>query len=316
MRGVDIRRRRFRGGRPLGWALCALAFCGVGARGDALEEANRLWRGATCTLLAPIEIKSGKDADGWSRSPHYGMYEELERPFFWTFWVSNRSALAPLLRGDLLPPGTVLTAKGWRLIEPERGMGVTLDMRLRDAPVDVRWQFQRRGSFGRDSVPLDRLEQVERYLRIELFEVEPSRPPVELAAPVASSPSHAAARPSTPPAAAATPAPFKPSIEVLAVSARPARAAAGDSVDLVAVYRVAGLPPGTFFEVTERREIFLGDRRLQNLEETFHRAGDEYTSSWTVRLPPTLGPGLYRFVFHVTLAGLRADGESLFEVVP
>jgi hypothetical protein len=316
-RRIGVPRQRSLACRGLAWTVLGLAaaawLAGAGEATAALSlnEANAFWRGAACALRIPIEIKSGRDGAGWSRSPHFGLYDPLERVLFWTFWVSDRAALAPVLRGAVLAPGTMFEARGWRLLKPRAEEGVTLELRLRDAPVDARFEFQRRGSVAHDSLPLSRLDQVERYLRLEVFQCE--RAPAPPSAPAAV-PAPAPALAAAPPSAAATS--FKPELEVLAVSVRPPRAAPGDTVDLVAVYRVRGVPPGTFFEVAERRDILRGEQRLQRLEHSVARSADEYTSSWPVRLPEGLAPGVYRLAFEALLAGLSARGEALFEVTP
>jgi hypothetical protein len=283
-------------------------------RAASLDEVNEHWRGATCRLRLPIEIKKGTDGDGWSRSPHYGVYDPLERVLFWSLWVSDRAALVPLLAGDVLPPGTLLEARKWRLVKPQAQEGVTLDLVFRGAPAEARFEFRRRGSFAHDSVKLERLDQVERLVRLEVCDLEPAErvpPPV----PAATAP---VAPPETPdPDAPAAPgSTFRPELEIRAVAVRPAHARSGDPVDLMAVYRVAGVPAGSFFEIVERREIFRGTERLQRLEQSVPRTSDDYTSTWPVRLPAGLEPGLYRFVFEATLAGLSARGEALFEVRP
>ncbi len=272
--------------------------------GTSLAEANGLWAGARCTLRIPIEIKKGRDGEGWSSSPLYAVEDPLDGQLYWTLLVSDRRGLEPVMRGKELAVGTVLTASGWRLLHPGDEEGVTLD--LRHEGVELRFRFRRFGSFGKDSLPLSRLAQAERYIRFEVC------------APIEADPLPVAPLPL--PAAAPTPrepvAVHRPALRVDAAAVQPPRAAAGEQVELVAIYRLEGIPPASFFEVVEQREIFLGDVLLQRLEETFPRTADDYTSSWPVVLPAGLGPGVYRLVVTVRTVGLEGRAEALFEVTP
>jgi hypothetical protein len=297
--------------------VAALAFAvaeprGEGSDGSALlAEANARWSGARCRIRYDIEIKEGRDREGWSRSRIMLFAPAGEKPFNVIFEVSDRAALAAVLRDGRVPAATDFIGEGWRLAEPEKGRGLYLELRFAAAPaVHARWWFIGRGHVSADSFPVERLDQVERYMRIEAFAIAsadqrfPTAPPSP-AAPAASTPS---------PAAPAGPVTFAPTVRVVAVAAQPPSVSAGSEVDLILTYVVAGLPPGSQFEVVERREIVLDGQVLGSFDQRQSRAADTYTTSQRVRIPVGASPGLYSVRGAVKLAGIEANGSGLLEV--
>ena len=84
---------------------------------------------------------------------------------------------------------------------------------------------------------------------------------------------------------------------------------------MIITYEVSGVPPGPGFEVVERREILHGAQRFAAFEEHQARSSDTFTSRQPLQLPPDARSGLYTLWAEVEMAGSKATGSALFEVV-
>lgn len=283
------------------------------AEAPALAQANARWRGARCRIRYDIEIKKGTNKEGWSRSPIMLSSGGNEKPFNFLFEVSNRDALAGILRDGRVPAGTDFVAAGWNLVDPAKQRGLYLELRFANAPVTARWWFIGRGHVSGDSFPLERLEQVERYLRIDAFALAAANDQL-VAVPADRAVGSAAGQPAAaaPPAAAATV--YKPRLRMVAVAAQPAQLEAGSEVDLVLSYVVDGIPPGASFEVVERREIALAGTVVAAFDQALSRVADTYNSAQRVRLPALAAKGLYTVRGRVTMGGVVAEATGLLEV--
>lgn len=299
-----------------GWSGAAAAREAYGSTAADLARANQRWKGARCRIRYDLEIKKDRNSEGWSRSRFMLLNEPGEKPFALLFEVSDRAALGAVLRGDSVPVGTEFVVEGWHLVRPDQERGLALDMRFADAPdVVARWWFVAQGNTTPEKFPLARLEQVERYMRIQAVALAAADERLVAAAPAAAATAAAASATAAAPAAGSPgPAAFKPALRLIAVAAQPAEVAAGDEIELVLTFEVGGLPPGAPFEVVERREIRSGEATVASFEQALARAAGTYTSSQRVRLPPAAAPGLYTLRARLTLAGTTAEGSALFGV--
>ncbi len=286
--------------------LLALALGPTRAAAGDVDEANRRWRGATCHLRLSVVLGKGTDAEGRSHSPWYTVPED---DLAFRVHVSDRAAIAHLLRDKTLPAWETFVCDGWRMVDPDRSHGgLWLDLRFRDLPVTMQVELWLKH-------PGERFAVAERYMRVTAFQLEAADErlvdvPV---APVATSPHTAAGRlPPTPSAPAPTAA---PALRLRAVAAQPPRVPPGGELAMVLTYEVGGVPAGASFEVLEVREVFRGEQRLAGFEERLARAAGAFTSSQPLRLPPDLAPGLYSLRARVATAGREASGSALFEVV-
>lgn len=296
----------------------------------SLEEANRRWAGAACTLRLPIEI-AGREASGragsqW-RSP-WGLYTVHpitgrvgcpncapgELPFSYALVVSDRAALARLMRGQAIPAGVELVVEGWRATAADRGF--LLALRFRDAPVEAQFHFATTAQDRKKGMSWDRLAQIESFLRTEILQLaaaDEQLVPLQGAVPAAEEDSAEALAP-----AIAAPTDlagaYAPEVRIEAVSVNPPRFQAGAEVELIVTFTLSGLPPGAPFELTVEHEIWQEEARLASLpEKVTYRAGT-HTNSRTVRSDPAQAPGLYTLRTTVTLAGVSASGTALFAV--
>ena len=302
---------------------------GVSPEPVTMKTVNRRWKEARCQVRFGAEIAKGKDRAGWSRSK-WLLAPSLpgDRKLFVRLWVSDRALLdrqGLLRRSKFIRPGTPFIAAGWSYREPANQKHLILELRFRQAPVQARLEF-------RNTRAID-LEDVERIARVELFQLlaAPAPSPVRAAQP--SRPVAAAPRPTAQPVRAAPYKPragqpassegplpldagavYRPSIQVVAASVKPARASRGSQITLLIQYAVNGLPPGTNFEVTERRILKLGEKTLGDFEEKLPRAIGSYTSAQQIDIPDTAAPGIYSFQAEVSLIGLTGRASALFEI--
>ncbi len=279
-----------------------------------LARVNQRWQGARCRLRYEMKIKRGRNSEGWSRAPHMMYQSPGERVLNLIFEVSDRAALerAGILRGGAIPVGTDFIAKGWGLLAPEDAKGVFLELRFADAPVDARWLFIGQGHFSPKSFPLSRLDEVERYMRLQAFAiaaadeqlVETPKTPAASASPAGPGAARSGSRENA----------YSPMITMVAVAAQPAEAVAGGVVALVLTYEVSGIPPGARFLVVERREIDLAGHVVAQFEQKLQRVADTFTSTQQIRIPATASSGLYTVRGTATMAGLSASGTALLAV--
>jgi 2-oxoglutarate dehydrogenase E2 component (dihydrolipoamide succinyltransferase) len=148
----------------------------------------------------------------------------------------------------------------------------------------------------------------------ELVEVPLSQPttPPPAPAPVAPQPAPAVPQP------AAQPAPAVPAaaatIKVLAVSVRPPQIAAGGQVQLVINYEVGGLAAGATLDLTEERQLVLGNAVITTLTDSVARTAGPYTSSKPVTVPATATKGLYTLRARVFAGSVTSAGTAVFQV--
>jgi len=341
MRVIGQMKRSPRLAAIIAFAVIAAPSICAAAEPAVMTRANQKWREARCTLRIELPLKKGTNREGWSRSPLFtvGLAQiqtafgvrktsttaKGERMFYYALEVSDRDALAPILAGESIPPGTRFIAEGWSLARPEKQEGVYLQLRFEALPqVKARLRFLPPGKFGStrvdvsfvtfDFFPLSQFETVERYSRIEAFQLQaadeqltvpaPTQLPIRAqeGAPVARTPS-------------AEPAPFKPAVRLLAVSCQPAQLRAGDEVEIVLNYAVEGIPAGASFEVVERREILRDEEALGTFEKPLGRMAGTFTSTLRVRIPETAPPALYSVRGTVTMAGSTSTATALLEVI-
>jgi hypothetical protein len=281
-----------------------------------LEQANLRWRDARCQLRIPLAIGKKKNSMGWSYSPWYQV-TEYKPDFAFRFYVSDRQQISHLLYDKTLHAGTTFICQGWRMPNPKKSRGLWLDLRFADLPVDAHIEFLMKR-------PDKNFANPERYMRVTAFQIQATDEQLvqvpTTTAPVRTAPVTGPAPPrAAPPRPPALPPqvesePAAPELRIIAVAVQPARAAPGEEIAMVISYEVDGVPPGSSFEVLERREILRGAQRLAGFEERLRRTGGTFTSSQSVRLPPDVERGLYTLWAELAMAGGKTTGSALFEV--
>ncbi len=330
-----LERQRGRGYRAVPLALVAalgviavLVSATSPVHGLTLEEANDRWAGAACTLQIPLEFKKKPDKDGWLATRHIvvpGPYTvhpitkkvrcsscaKGELPFAYMLRVSDRNALAGLLRGREIPAGTEFIVRSWRALSQERGF--ILELEFRDAPVTARFYFAMTPKDLKEGMNWDRLAQMEQFMRIQIFRLIAADEGLEtmIEAPVTAETRLAAPANPEPVSASAN---YRPEVEVESVSVNPPKFSAGAEIEFVVTFTLAGLPPGATFEVTVQHEIWQDQILIATLPEQVGYAVGIHTNSRTVRSDPGQSPGLYTLRTTVTFVGIAATQSALFIV--
>lgn len=289
-------------------APCALA------KGDAsLVEANRRWSGARCRLLFDVPVKKGKDRDGWSRSvyivPAPGR-KVLKGNIGALLRVSNRD----LVPGGVVRAGTFFVADGWSFEDPKGKDGLQLELRFEGIAARARLSFG--GAFGKD-FDADDLGEIERWVRLDIFDVSAADERLDDAAAPPSAQGAVPSRPvapAVPPSAAPGPSVGSAQAVVLGVTVEPLKVAAGAQAVLVVTYEVRGLPPGGVADVTERRVILRAGEVLTTLEATVARPAGIHRSTQPLVVPASLAPGVLELRITVKTGGPESSGQTLFEV--
>ena len=286
------------------------------ARLESLQAINERWEGADCALRVPFEFKKKNPEDGWYESvPYLAMDGEAEGIHNLRFRLKLRE-LAPLegkMASRHLVAGTLFRCDGWKFRDEDSYDHAYLA--LRSVLGDVEGELWLWTGSGHPELKL--VDEVERYMRLAIFDVRARRESLQAVAPSSSAP--AAPVLAFGPARAAAPGPgtgvaYKPSLRVLAVAVDPPQVAAGGRVELVVHYAVEGLPPGAAFEVSETRQLSREGASLAETTETLARANGSFTSSQSAPIPPDAPRGVYRLEVAVRLAGVEATGAALFEV--
>src|SRR5262245_10885239 len=150
----------------------AVAMTPVAKRSLTLDAANARWQGAKCELLMPVDVKKGADAEGWHHSGRILVAAPGKRKGFYLHVnVSQPETLGMFYSGKSVQPGVTAVSGGWKLQKPEEGKGPYLEVQSDRAPAKARVEFQAMGSFSSSGFPLDRLGEIEQYVRLNLFKV-------------------------------------------------------------------------------------------------------------------------------------------------
>ena len=296
-----------------------------------MRTVNQRWAGSRAIIRVPVAVKKGKDKQGWSSSewlPAPRLPGEREVKF--RIWVSDREALARegyLYRKKSIRPGTAFVAENWALSMPSKGRGLHLKLRLESVPVEARIEFTKHR--------LDELEDIERVMRIQIFQLSgpapggvsltqntrSGAPPAPPAPAPALTPSFSS-RSDAPAPAAASPSPpdqqepatFSPQVKIDLVGVQPANVEKGAEVQLVINYQVEGIPPGVPFKIVEDRSLRFGETVIYQFDDSIARTAGTYSSAETVTVPADAPSGVYTFQAKVTLAGVSSEGSALFQV--
>jgi len=292
-------------------------------------DANYRWAGANGTLRIPLELKKRPDKDGWSATRYisvpgrYTMHPitrkvscsscaEGELPFAYYLRVSDRGALGGLLRGREIPAGTEFSVRGWRALGPDRGF--ILELEFRDAPVTARFYFAMTPKDLKEGMSWDRLEQIEQFMRVRIFQLAAADEQLVEAA--ESVPTPRAGVPSVEREANGRDIPSgDASIRILGVAVDPSRVAPGDEIRLIITYNVSGPPTGVSLNVVEQRTILAAGEILTTLTATFTRQAGTHESTQPLRIPDTLEPGIFEFQASLLNAGVAHEGSALFQVM-
>jgi len=286
------------------------ADAGTSEGAAALDRINQTWQNARCRNRIAVEIKKGIDRDGWSESPwmcEHGSGTENVEYFCFRFKVTNRQALLPLMDGKTLRAGARFVVDGWEAEKSKGLKGVTLNLQFVDVHARAQFTFTRRGSFNKVGT-VERLMHIERYMRFEAFEVRPPNERIEeVNVPVATAPPV--------PRATAIPVPVHPELRLMAASVEPARVVTGETVRLIAIYAVEGLPSGAVVNVNEWRTIRQGQRTLTTTDASVQQGSGIHQSSQPLQLPATLAPGIYELLVTIELQGMVKEATAVFEVI-
>ncbi|MFN7972292.1 MAG: hypothetical protein U0166_08075 [Acidobacteriota bacterium] len=271
-----------------------------------IDRVNEKWSGARCTLRIPIELDRRSNRKGWYGSDLLAARTgSEEKGFFIVFLTESKEKLAGILEDGTVPVGTELVAHGWRLETEDEGL--ILDLKFADADVKAMYRMRPLGMDG--DMPIERLDQVEQYMRLDVFKVAPRDETLKDVPAAPASPSNAKA-----PATESSDATYRSQVSIVSASVKPARVAPGATIELLVVYEVAGLPPGSRFEAAEERELSLDGALIQRFEGTVSRGVGVSTSSQPIQVPAEAGPGIYTYRVVVSVAGAKAEGTALFEV--
>jgi dipeptidyl aminopeptidase/acylaminoacyl peptidase len=292
---------RFRA--PAFLALMAAA-SGVAAAGDAekavalVDRLNDRWTGATATMRVSIPLKDDADRDGWyeSRWMMHDSATNSDDAFLLKIRISDWGPIRHAIADDTLLAGTRFRALGWRFEDPDRAKGLKLELEFVDAPVRMEWRFSRRGFSLAAKIEADELVYIERYMRLEAFDVQGAEEGlVAVAAPATPTP--------RPPPPTATPFSSHPDLANVSVEVVPPRALPGEWVRLVVVYDVVGLRPGETRQVTEVRRLAVGDRPIEAFEHQVWRPSGHVTSELPILVPRDAAPGIYTVGVTLRLSG-------------
>ena len=137
----------------------------------SLEAANARWRGARCELVSPLEVRKGPDDRGWHSSGRILIDQPGSRRFYLHVLVSGPEALGPFYVQRSVQPGARLVSTGWTLAKPAEGKGPYLELQFDRSAARARFEFQETSSFSSANFPLERLGEVEQYLRLNILKV-------------------------------------------------------------------------------------------------------------------------------------------------
>jgi hypothetical protein len=125
--------------------------------------------------------------------------------------------------------------------------------------------------------------------------------------------------------AAASPAPLtapvSPSVlaavKLLSVEVQPSRVVMGQQLDLAVHFEVKGASTEDPLSLTINRQVFHGEKPLFSAPRTQqgHWAAGIHSAHFTLTVPSTTAPGVYRFVASVSHGGKEESREALFEVL-
>lgn len=253
-----------------------------------LKRLNTRWVGAEARMRVSIPIKDKIDGEGWSKSPilMHDAVNDGDQRFFFRVQVSNRRSLGNFIAGDQLLAGTAFRAVGWGFENPDRAKGLFLKLNFVDVPASMRWTFSKRGFSTKPAFNAEELGHIERYLRLDAFELRAAEEKLALVAPAATP---------TPLPLPPTPMPTlrRPAITQLVVDVQPREAVPGEEIRLVVSYELSGLRRDESREVTEIRRITSRGTLVSTFENRVARSSGRVMSALPVRIPPDAAPGLY-----------------------
>ena len=228
--------------------------------------------------------------------------------------VSDGDAVHRRYLNGTLPAGTSFVAVGWAEDKPGGNVHLELEITIDGTPVRVRVYYYD-DWVGR--VSAKRLDEFELWARLDLFNIT-STPDEQLVAaqPDGGQTTPAGVAPTVPPPPAAHGEPISATrdLRVMAASVEPARIAPGSEINLIVVYEVEGIPPGSTVTVTERRTILHRGQTLTSTETSVTRGSGVHESSLPMGVPGTLAAGVYELQVTVEMAGLARSGSAMFEV--
>lgn len=103
-------------------------------------------------------------------------------------------------------------------------------------------------------------------------------------------------------------------VRIEGASSEPSMFKGGEKTELVVTYAILGSSPDAEFDVTETREIRLGDELVGKPEVNIKRKGGTYTSRIPLLLPTDAKRGTYKVLITVQAAGSKDSRETTFMV--
>ncbi len=103
-------------------------------------------------------------------------------------------------------------------------------------------------------------------------------------------------------------------VRIEGASAEPAMFNRGEKTELAVTYAILGASPDAEFDVTETREIRLGEELVGKPEVNVKRKGGTYTSRIPLLLPEDAKRGTYKVLVTVGTANSKDSRETTFMV--
>lgn len=244
-------------------------------------QVNERWRGASCTWRYNWKFSADGYEQGWGHTGWTRFAPAGAPGFYSRLWVSDRKAVARLLRNGRLPAGTRFTCLGWGYTNPSERRGVALFMKFRDVDAYGAHVFWPLDNLYGINLPVSLLDEAERYTRLYVVQVTPPDERMIVGK-----------RLDKP----------KPAIRVERVSVQPASSRPGRRVTVEAAYRISGVSEPV--EIMEHRIVHYRGWELARFRMKATRRPGSYVSRQRIQIPARAEPGEYE----VRLVVEAADG--------
>jgi hypothetical protein len=123
--------------------------------------------------------------------------------------------------------------------------------------------------------------------------------------------------PATQPRPAVVEPPVSSGATLVSIEARPSRVISGQSLNLTVHFEVEGATTERPLSLTIIRQLYRGDNPLFSAPKTQqgYWAAGLHSSNFSLTVPPTTSPGVYRFKAWLSYGGKEDVREALFEVL-
>lgn len=108
-----------------------------------------------------------------------------------------------------------------------------------------------------------------------------------------------------------------PGVKLLSIEVRPSRVMMGQPLDLAVHFEVEGASTENPLSLTINRQVYQGEKPLFSAPRTQqgYWAAGIHSTHFTLTVPSTTAPGVYRFIASVSHGGKEESREALFEVL-